>query len=583
MNHQIIERKKKYQNSRQEQIQKEKRIERARSLVFLLFIINILIFYNTKISIFKFLFFTLIPLFFLLVFIHNNTKKEKERIRHYLEIIEKYEKRNTEQWQEENFETTEQSEDFLYDLDILGKNSLFQYLDFTVSLGGKRKLQETLTLKNIKYEQIKQNQQAIKELKDKFEFTLYFEEELLNIEQIKKTDFKEYLNLFDTQKKYTKNFLKVSIILSFITTLFLLLTCFSILTPIYFTAFALIQIIISYIYIYKYKEQFDKIAKCSRKFSKLKNIYKFIENTQFTSVKNKRLQEQIINGKMVLNKLIHIANLDSFRLNFLSYIIGNIFFALNPIILNNYNKLIEKENKNFKISIDALEEIETLVSLTTIAYIKKEICLPKIDKELSLNIENMKHPLLQERKCVSNNFNSNKDINIITGSNMSGKTSFMRTIGINLVLAYTGTFVNAQEFTCPIMKIFTSINVKDDIKKGISTFYGELKRIKNILDYNKEKEIPLIIFIDEIFKGTNYNDRIFGAKEVLKKLASLNCIVFLTTHDFELCEIKEKKINNYHFEEFYKENKIYFDYKIKQGKCNTTNAKYLMRKMKIID
>ena len=583
MNHQIIERKKKYQNSRQEQIQKEKRIERVRSLVFLLFIINILIFYNTKISIFKFLFFTLILLFFLLVFIHNNTKKEKERIRHYLEIIEKYEKRNTEQWQEENFETTEQSEDFLYDLDILGKNSLFQYLDFTVSLGGKRKLQETLTLKNIEYEQIKQNQQAIKELKDKFEFTLYFEEELLNIEQIKKTDFKEYLNLFDTQKKYTKNFLKVSIILSFITTLFLVLTCFSILTPIYFTAFALIQIIISYISIYKYKEQFDKIANCSRKFSKLKNIYKFIENTQFTSVKNKRLQEQIINGKMVLNKLIHIANLDSFRLNFLSYIIGNIFFALNPIILNNYNKLIEKENKNFKISIDALEEIETLVSLTTIAYIKKEICLPKIDKELSLNIENMKHPLLQEKKCISNSFNSNKDINIITGSNMSGKTSFMRTIGINLVLAYIGTFVNAQEFTCPIMKIFTSINVKDDIKKGISTFYGELKRIKNILDHDKEKEIPLIIFIDEIFKGTNYNDRIFGAKEVLKKLASLNCIVFLTTHDFELCEIKEKKINNYHFEEFYKENKIYFDYKIKQGKCNTTNAKYLMRKMKIID
>ena len=93
MNHQIIERKKKYQNSRQEQIQKEKRIERVRSLVFLLFIINILIFYNTKISIFKFLFFTLILLFFLLVFIHNNTKKEKERIRHYLEIIEKYEKR----------------------------------------------------------------------------------------------------------------------------------------------------------------------------------------------------------------------------------------------------------------------------------------------------------------------------------------------------------------------------------------------------------------------------------------------------------------------------------------------------------
>ena len=91
------------------------------------------------------------------------------------------------------------------------------------------------------------------------------------------------------------------------------------------------------------------------------------------------------------------------------------------------------------------------------------------------------------------------------------------------------------------------------------------------------------IFIDEIFKGTNYNDRILGAKEVLKKLADLPCIVFLTNNDFELCEINHKKIHNYHFEETYKQNKISFDYKMKKGKCKTTNAKYLMKEIGIID
>lgn len=165
---------------------------------------------------------------------------------------------------------------------------------------------------------------------------------------------------------------------------------------------------------------------------------------------------------------------------------------------------------------------------------------------------------------------------------MSGKTSFMKTIATNLILAYNGTYVNSLEFTCPIANLFTSINVKDDISKGISTFYGELKRIKDILDYSKKNNDKLIIFIDEIFKGTNYNDRILGAKEVLKQLSKLNCIVFLTTHDFELCEVNQKEIKNYHFSENYKNKKINFDYKIKEGKCNTTNAQYLMKQMGII-
>ncbi len=244
---------------------------------------------------------------------------------------------------------------------------------------------------------------------------------------------------------------------------------------------------------------------------------------------------------------------------------------------------MKNENSSFKESIEALEEFELLISLSTIAFVKEQIVLPMLQENISLEMIDMKHPLLEENTCVANNFQCNQDIQIITGSNMSGKTSFMRTIGVNLILAYTGTYVTASRFSCSIMKIFTSINVKDDISNGISTFYGELKRIKEVLDFSKEKKLPMIVFIDEIFKGTNYNDRILGAKEVLKKLSGLPCIVFLTTHDFELCEINNRKVHNYHFEETYQKNKIFFDYKIKKGQCKTTNAKYLMKEIGIID
>ena len=122
----------------------------------------------------------------------------------------------------------------------------------------------------------------------------------------------------------------------------------------------------------------------------------------------------------------------------------------------------------------------------------------------------------------------------------------------------------------------------DDINKNISTFYGELLRIKNIIDYSKEITYPMIVFIDEIFKGTNYNDRIFGAKEIIKLLSTLNCIVIISTHDFELCQIDNKSIYNYHFEERYENGNIIFDYKLLKGQCKTTNARFLMNSIGLI-
>ena len=163
-----------------------------------------------------------------------------------------------------------------------------------------------------------------------------------------------------------------------------------------------------------------------------------------------------------------------------------------------------------------------------------------------------------ESKCVGNDFDSGCGVNIITGSNMGGKTSFLRTLGINIILMNSGSFVCAKKFSACYFKIFTSMRVSDDISRGISTFYGELLRIKDMIEYVDCGN--MLVLIDEIFKGTNYQDRIYGAKEVIKRLTTDRTIVLLTTHDFELCE--EENICNYYVKEEYVDNQIVFDYKM---------------------
>lgn len=570
-------------------LQKQKEKERKsnfysnmRLIIFILSLVEMIIYFNTRSTLHIALTVVLICFFIIMVIIHHQIDKEIDRFKNLLSIIEKYSNRIDEKWKEETYTINESKENFIGDLDIIGKNSLMQFLDFTSSLGGKRKLIKTLSLENVSQKKIQDNQGSIEELKTNFNFCLNFKERLDKIENIENIDFKELFSLFDKSIQAKSFHLIISIILSASTILSLILSILKMVNPALFLVLFFLQLAISYIYSIRYNEFFEDIGNSSRIFSKLMESFNYVDSFKFKDSQNQKLKTEISLGKSIIKDLSSIRELDLFRTNFITNVLLNVFFSLNFILLYKYSKLLSTHTENFKTSIKALEQFEVLISLTTICFVKNNICLPIIEDDLKLNIADMRHPLIEEEKCVTNSFSCNRDINIITGSNMSGKTSFMRTIGINLILAYSGTYVNSTSFSCPIMKIFTSINVKDDIANGISTFYGELKRIKDILDYSENHNDAMIVFIDEIFKGTNYNDRILGAKETLKSLAGLNCIVFLTTHDFELCEIKSKTIYNYHFRETYKDNKINFDYKIKEGQCKTTNAKYLMEQMGII-
>jgi DNA mismatch repair ATPase MutS len=189
------------------------------------------------------------------------------------------------------------------------------------------------------------------------------------------------------------------------------------------------------------------------------------------------------------------------------------------------------------------------------------------------------HPLLTGKRTHNDLVIDNKvKVLLITGSNMSGKSTLLRTAGINLVLAYAGAPVCASWFQASIMGINTCMRIGDNLGENISSFYAELLRIKKIVTEAAAGK-RIFYLLDEIFKGTNSLDRHTGAKVLINKLSHTNCIGLVSTHDLELCELEREndRIANYHFQEYYKNGRIYFDYELRPGPSTTRNALYLMQ------
>lgn len=229
-----------------------------------------------------------------------------------------------------------------------------------------------------------------------------------------------------------------------------------------------------------------------------------------------------------------------------------------------------------------LGRFEVLLSLAVPGFVR-ETGWGRIDDSAAdgcyLVCESIYHPLITPDMVQENSVKLGSGITVITGSNMSGKTTFLRTIAINLALAYMGAPVCGKALSASYMKLFTSMRITDDVAHGISTFYAEILRIKTMAEYRKTEQ-PMLCLIDEIFKGTNSSDRIVGAREVLTGLSGEKCITLVSTHDFELCSIADGDGNpavNYHFEEYYEGDELKFDYKIKSGRCTTTNARAILR------
>ena len=265
-----------------------------------------------------------------------------------------------------------------------------------------------------------------------------------------------------------------------------------------------------------------------------------------------------------------------------------LLFALNALVLWDFHVVRmfiswQKEyGHKLETWLNIWYEAEAAISLSVIGHIRPDAIMPELvnDNPNDPHIEanELSHLLIPYGETVPNSLTLKPSLNIITGSNMSGKTTWLRTLASSCVLAYAGAPVCGKGFKLTPVHILTSIRVNDDLSSGISTFYAELIRIKNMIE-TANKGIPVLAVIDEIFKGTNSADRIVGAEAALKHLSRTNLITLVSTHDFELCNIKSEQVpvNNYHFEEHFHEDKLLFDYTMKDGPCKTTNAQFLLK------
>lgn len=588
MDKQIINKKEIIINDKKIQVKKSDKLSNIRLITFiaaLIFDILAFIFKELEIA-FAIIGSILLVSFIVLVIIHKKVTDKIKRYDNYLTIIKEYEDRTNDNWKsfkETGIEFIDINKDLFYDLDIVGNNSLFQLVNVAKSIGGKRNLANEFNKVNLTEKEILNRQTTVKELIENFDFNINFQECLLSYKHIQQNDFSKLTKKLNVNKSSNLFSFILNILFSLISITTLILSLTNVINVSIFLICFLFNFFFSYIVIIVNKQDYNPISDCSRKLSNLKPLFDLVNNTSFDSEELIKLQKDINEGKESIDKLANLSSLDSLRVNFISNFIINGLFPLNSLILSNYKKVITDESVNkINLSIKAIEQLEMLLSLTTIKLIKENSVTPIYTNNTKIDVQDIKHPMLNENVCIANDFISNDDINIITGSNMSGKSSFMKTIAVNLILANCGSNVCATSFTFTFLRMFTSIKVSDDINKNISTFYGELLRIKNIIDYSKEITYPMIVFIDEIFKGTNYNDRIFGAKEIIKLLSTLNCIVIISTHDFELCQIDNKSIYNYHFEERYENGNIIFDYKLLKGQCKTTNARFLMNSIGLI-
>ena len=233
--------------------------------------------------------------------------------------------------------------------------------------------------------------------------------------------------------------------------------------------------------------------------------------------------------------------------------------------------------------LDAWYELEVLNSLANFAYLNPHYVFPNLSSdENRFAARKLGHPLLKPDSKVCNDFESGEGqkIVILTGSNMAGKSTFLRTIGVNLCLAYAGAPVNADNLDTSLFRLFTCIKVSDSVQDGLSYFYAEVKRLQALLAAaSVSGELPVLFLIDEIFRGTNSRERLIGSRSYIRALSQSTAVGLVATHDLELIKLADEipGVVNHHFREEVYDGRMVFDYRLRPGPCPTTNALTIMR------
>ncbi len=518
---------------------------------------------------------------------HGRVLEELKHSKARLKVMEKGLARlqeNFQDFQDRGEEYIDKDHPYSFDLDIFGEGSLFQRINGSSTYLGRERLASELngTYKFTK-EEIEERQEAIEELADKADFR--GELEAIGImEEGKKSSPEELLKWKDGREGLFSSggFMSLVYGLNILTLIVVILLVFNIVDY----RILLLDLLINGAFLLTGKRKRAEALKLIELYKENINSYfkvvELIEKEAFESRLLINLQNSLKEGEKSaayqLKELAKIVNRLKDTHNAYYHLV-NLAALMDYHVLHSLEKWRGSYGKSIERWLDAAGKIEALGSLGVINFENEDYALPKLHEENILEGLGIGHPLLGKTAVVNDfSLKKPKSMVLITGSNMSGKSTFLRTLGLNLVLSYLGTRVRAESFTCGIMDIYTCMRINDNLKESISSFYAELLRIKKIIEASSEGR-PIFYLLDEIFKGTNSKDRHKGAEILLKQLMHRNTLGLVSTHDLELTDMEKTspKVLNYHFREYYEDNKLKFDYKLRRGYSTTQNALYLMR------
>jgi hypothetical protein len=531
-------------------------------------------------------------LFFSLIVHHESLHRSKKRLEQYLKVLDRALNRINDAWLgyfDCGDEFIDSEHPYCLDLDVFGKGSIFQWLSSSHTFYGRKQLASDLLKPPETIEQIKERQGAIRDCSAKLDFRLEFES--IAFDSRVQCDQEQLLKWAENGASHWTSlvpqlFIIGPIIVAIAAISSIVFFNLQIVAYLLYTA----HIVIFGMFYLSNKKFMDKFEKNGAVLLMYSELLSCIEKASFTDGLLLKLKSELISDSnstvsIELKKLASMISSMEIRYNPLGHFIANVVLLWDLKSRSKAEAWKKKNGKNIRKWFDVIGRFESLNSFSAIAYEHRDWQYAILQEEKKISGDDIGHPLIPANKRVCNNFSIHDNhIAIITGSNMSGKSTFLRTIGVNMILAYAGAPVCGKNMCIPRVKIFSSMRIGDDLTGNISTFYAELLKIKKIIEADKAGDV-LLFLLDELFRGTNSTDRHEGAVAVLAKLKKSGNIGLISTHDLALCELGNKPDNgyeNYHFMEKYNECGITFDYQLKQGPSNTRNALYLIKMLGIV-
>ena len=495
----------------------------------------------------------------------------------------------------ENFDSgseyREADHPYLQDLELFGQKSLFQFLNRTCTYTGKNELANWLYNVLGDQEKIKRRQNAVSELKDSISWRQRFlaTGKLLDINSYNDTRLISWAKeaAHGVRRLYyqlARILLPALTILGIIASGYGYIPFGAVLLLIVFNRFVIWQAS------KKAKTLYQRVTKHVATLKSYQHLFQHIEKQNFESDALKALKKELfVTGKpasKLIKKLTKISeSLESGENPVVDILINSIFlWNVHHIIrLEKWHSLYGKYIESW---IEITGKFDAYISMANYSYNHPEFTYPVFDDNQILYAEQLGHPLIKDEARVCNDFQIDRKGNvfIITGANMAGKSTFLRTVGINMILGMAGAPVCAKKMKFKITSIFTSMNITDSLSENESYFYAEVKRLKQLIDAAMGKG-DLLVLLDEILTGTNTKDKEIASKAFLERLLELKVTSLIATHDLSLTSLAEKypdTIRNKSFEVDMENQKMHYDYKIRDGVAKNMNAMDLLKQMKLI-